>query len=182
MTLDELIPMMARFFPAGKFPYFTFGGVGVSIWGEPRTTKDLDVVVCVPKKDIPRLVKGLNRLGFRVTRSLQRKLSDGRIVQLPIGRTRLDLKLGLEGHDRAALDRAKKARFDDFELLVAMPEDLILYKLKSWRTQDRADIENLLENVSDLEGSYIEGSLALLEKETGQPLRRRWKEVRSITR
>lgn len=195
MTLDELIPLIARLFLSRRIPYFTFGGVGVSLWGRPRTTHDLDVVVRLDRRAVPNLVAELNRAGFRITRSLQRSLVEGRIIQLPIGATELDVKLCAEGHDMEALARAKRASFrpaggagrhagdagrqagEGFELTVASPEDIVLYKLQTWRTQDQADIENLLANVKGLDRRYIAKYLAPIEKKTGYPLRERWKEA-----
>ncbi len=177
MTLDELIPRVAGLFSSKRYRYFTFGGVGVSLWGRPRTTHDLDVVVCLDRSAVPTLVADLNRAGFRITRSLQRKLVEGRIIRLPIGATELDIKLCAEGHDMEALARAKRAAFEGFELTVASPEDLVLYKLQTWRTQDQADIENLLANVKGLDRRYIGEHLAPIEGETGCPVRERWEEI-----
>ncbi len=177
MTLDELIALIARLFSSKAYRYFTFGGVGVSIWGRPRTTHDLDVVVCIEKRAVPTLVADLRGAGFRVTRSLQRKLAEGRIVRLPIGTTELDVKLCAEGHDMEALARAKRAAFEGFELMVASPEDLVLYKLQTWRRQDQADIENLLSNVKGLDRRYVQRHLAAVEERTGHPVRERWKDI-----
>ena len=174
MTLDELIPVIARLFSSKRYRYFAFGGVGVSLWGRPRTTHDLDVVVCLDRRAVPTLVAELKRVGFRMTRSLQRKLVEGRIIQLPIGATELDIKLCAEGHDMEALARAQRAAFGGFELAVASPEDIVLYKLQTWRTQDQADIENLLANVNRLDRRYIKEHLAPLQEETGYPVRERW--------
>lgn len=178
MTLDELIALMARFFSSRAIPYFTFGGVGVSLWGRPRTTHDLDVVVRIERAAVSAFVADLNGLGFRITRTHQKKLREGRIIRLPIGDTELDVKLCAEGHDLEALARAKQARFDDFELTVATPEDIVLFKLQSWRRQDQADIENLLRNVRKLDRRYILRRLARIEEATGHPMRRRWDEIR----
>lgn len=177
MTLDELIPLIARLFLSKGYRYFTFGGVGVSLWGRPRTTDDLDVVVCLDRRDVPALVADLRRAGFRITRPLQRKLMEGRIIKLPIGTTELDIKLCAEGHDMETLARAKRAAFGGFELIVASPEDLVLYKLQTWRRQDQADIENLLSNAGGLDRRYIRKHLAPIEEKTGHPVRERWQDI-----
>jgi hypothetical protein len=177
MNLDELIPLIARLFSSKGYRYFTFGGVGVSIWGRPRTTHDLDVVVCLERRAVPTLVADLRAAGFRITRSLQRKLAEGRIVKLPIGATELDVKLCAEGHDMEALARAKPAAFGGFELIVASPEDLVLYKLQTWRRQDQADIENLLSNAGRMDRRYIRRHLAPIGERTGHPVRERWEEM-----
>lgn len=176
MTLDELIPLIARLFSSKGYRYFAFGGVGVSLWGRPRMTHDLDVVVCLERHAVPAFVADLKGAGFR-TRSLERKLREGRIIQLPIGDTELDVKLCGQGHDMEALARAKRADFEGFGLMVASPEDLVLYKLQMWRTQDQADIENLLSNVKDLDRRYIRKHLAPIEENTGHPVRERWDDI-----
>ena len=178
MTLDELIAVMARFFAAHGIRYFTFGGVSVSLWGRARTTRDLDVVVCAERRNIPPLVAGLNKLGLRITKSIARKLMEGRIIKLPIGETELDVKLCSTNHDLETLERSKVAKFEDFELSVASPEDVVLYKLQTWRRQDQADIENLLENVRDIDLGYVKSHLASLEEATGYPMRQRWDDIR----
>lgn len=177
MTLDELIPLIARLFSSKRYPYFAFGGVGVSLWGRPRTTHDLDVVVCLDRRAVPALVAVLNKAGFRITQSLQRKLVEGRIIRLPIGATELDIKLCAEGHDMEALARARRAAVEGFELSVATPEDIVLYKLQTWRTQDQADIENLLANAKGLDHRYIGTHLEPIEGRTGHPVRARWEEI-----
>jgi hypothetical protein len=176
VTLDELIPLIARLFSSKGYRYFAFGGVGVSLWGRPRMTHDLDVVVRLARRAVPGFVGELKEAGFRMTRSLQRKLVEGRVIQVPIGATELDIKLCAQGHDMEALGRAKRAAFEGFELWVASPEDIVLYKLQSWRTQDRADIENLLANVKPLDRRYIEDHLASIEEGSGHPVSERWKE------
>ena len=79
----------------------------------------------------------------------------------------------MEGHDQEALARAKRAAFEGFDLWVASPEDIVLYKLQTWRTQDQVDIENLLANANALDRRYIGERLAAIEEETGHPGRER---------
>ena len=61
--------------------------------------------------------------------------------------------------------------------IAASPEDIILYKLQTWRRQDQADIENLLTNRRGLDRAYIVRHLTPLEQSTGAPMRERWDEI-----
>ena len=61
------------------------------------------------------------------------------------------------------------------DLFVATPEDIILYKLQSWRRQDQADIERLKNEVDDLETSYLRSWIERIERTTGIPMNARWK-------
>lgn len=177
MTLDVLIPVVARFLSDRHIRYFAFGGIGVSLWGRPRTTRDLDLVLSLERPRARDIIMELKRLGFRVTRPLTRKLAEGRIIKLPAGEAELDLKLCSTDHDREALDRAAAASFGGFELRVASPEDIILYKLQTWRRQDQADIENLLTSRRGLDRAYIVRHLKPMEDSTGAPMRERWKAI-----
>ncbi len=177
MTLDVLIPAVARFLSDRGRRYFAFGGIGVSLWGRPGTTRDLDLVLSLERPRARDVIMELKRLGFRVTKPLARKLAEGRIIKLPAGEAELDLKLCSTEHDREALERAAAATFAGFELRVASPEDIILYKLQTWRRQDQADIENLLTNRRRLDRAYIVRHLTPLERSTGAPMRERWEEI-----
>jgi hypothetical protein len=46
-----------------------------------------------------------------------------------------------------------------------------------WRTQNQADIENLLSSVKDLDRRYIRKHLAPIEESTGHPVLERWDDI-----
>lgn len=174
MNLEQLIKMMATFLAKEDIRYFTFGAVAMDIWVPPRSTADLDLVLCVDRRDVPKLITQLNTLDLRITKSLQRKLTEGRIIKLKIGLTALDLKLCTSDYDLTALERAEPLETDEYTLWVATPEDIVLYKLQPWRRQDQADIEKIILQVDDLDVPYIESWLEPLEAETGFPVGERW--------
>jgi len=177
MTLEKLIELIGRLMEEEKIRYFTFGAVAMDFWVSPRMTHDLDLVLCVEKKEIPRLATLLNGKGFQFSKSLQRKLGEGRIVNLPIGTTKLDLKLCATDHDRMAADRATEFESDSHRLWVATPEDVVLYKLQVWRRQDQADIERLKKEVVDLDEDYIHEWITTIEAEGDIPMLARWESV-----
>jgi len=175
MNLDELIRFIGELLPRLKIRYFVYGAFGMNTWMEPRATKDFDIVVYIEKRKISWLAQKLNEKGFRITKMLQRKLSEKRYVILPIGSTRLDIKLCSNRHDRSALERAVAIPYRDTKIFVATPEDIALYKLVAWRPQDRVDIDRLKKEVKGLDKKYIWKWLEILQKETRYPLDQRWK-------
>lgn len=174
LDLDDLIRLMSRFLQQFKVDNFTFGAVALNFWIPPRFTHDLDLVVCVKKGALSKLVNELNKLGFKITASLRRKLREGRIIKLPIGDTKLDIKLCVHDHDFEALKRAQRFVQGPYVIFVASPEDLVLYKLQYWRRQDQADLERLLAEYGSLDRDYIEAWLDKVEADTGFPVRKRW--------
>jgi hypothetical protein len=175
MNLDDLIRVMADFFKRFKVDHFTFGAVAMNFWIPPRFTYDLDVVLCIDKGALPYLVKELNKLGFKITSALQRKLGEGRLIKLPIDDTELDLKLYSYSHDYEAFQRAQKFVQGQFTISVASAEDIVLYKLQYWRRQDQADVERILAEYKPLDRKYIEAWLDQVEEETGFQVKKRWK-------
>ncbi|OHB77113.1 MAG: hypothetical protein A2Z34_02515 [Planctomycetes bacterium RBG_16_59_8] len=175
MNLKDLIRLVGDLLPSMNVRYFVFGAVAMDFWINPRMTADLDIVVCLEKKEIPAFIRQLNGKGFRIVQSRQRALWEGRILRLPIGNTSLDIKICKTAHDLEALTRARKAMTALTDLFVATPEDIILYKLQSWRRQDQADIERLKNEVDDLETSYLRSWIERIERTTGIPMNARWK-------
>lgn len=174
MTLDELIRLMSDFLDRFEVDHFTFGAVAMNFWIPPRFTNDLDMVFCIKKGALHNLVTELNGLGFKVTTNLRRKIGEGRVVHLPIGDTRLDIKVCTTEHDYVSLERARPFVEGAYTLRVATAEDIVLYKLQSWRSQDQTDIKKIVAEYSPLDREYIDGWLDRIEVETGHPIIERW--------
>lgn len=174
MSLDDLIRLMADFLQKFKVDHFTFGAVAMNFWIPPRFTHDLDIVLCIKKGALPRLVKELNGIGFKITKSLQRMLGEGLLVKLPTGDTELDLKLCVYSHDYETMKRAQRFVQGPFTIFVASAEDIVLYKLQYWRKQDQADVEKILSEYTPLDRTYVEAWLDRIEAETGFHVRKRW--------
>lgn len=174
MSLDDLIRLMAGFLAKFEVDHFTFGAVAMNFWIPPRFTHDLDLVLCVKKGALPRLVRELNVHGFRITSSLQRKLGEGRLIKLPIDDTELDLVLCANPHDYESLKRARKFVQGAFAIFIASAEDIVLYKLKYWRRQDQADVAKIVAEYKPLDRRYIETWLDKIGEDEGFPVRRRW--------
>ena len=178
MRLDELLRFAGLFFEEESVAYFVFGATAMSFWVPPRNTVDLDIVVVVDKRRAASFLARLKERGIPVPKTLVRKFLEGRLVKIKLGDTELDLKRCTTDHEREALARSKVFAADDFRLRIAVPEDLVLFKLQAWRRQDQADIERILKQRKDLDVPYIESWLDPLGKSAGAPLRARWTEIR----
>lgn len=177
MTLLELMKRMGTFLKAERVPYFVFGAVGMDYWAGPRATLDLDLVICIGRGAVPPFAQKLRDMGFPVTKMLERLLQEGRIIKIKMEGADLDLKLCKGDHDQEALRRAKDVEMGGATLSVATPEDIVLFKLQSWRRQDQADIERIKNEVKDLHLKYIDGWLGKVEEATGYPVRERWESL-----
>jgi hypothetical protein len=150
----------------------------MNFWVPPRNTVDLDIVVAVDKRRGASVLARLRERKLPVTRDLTRKFLEGRIVKIRLGDTDLDLKRLHTDHEREALARSKVFAARDYRLRIAVPEDIILFKLEAWRRQDQADIERILAQRRDLDLRYLESWLDRVGEEAGAPVRKRWDEIR----
>ena len=182
MRLDELMRFVGTFFKEEGIDYFVYGAAAMNFWIPPRNTVDLDVVVSSKKRQAVLAIQKLRRRQIPVAKHLAQKFLEGRLVKVPLGDTELDLKLSRSEHEQEALRRAKTFKAEDFELRIAAPEDLILFKLQYWRKQDQADIENMIQRRKDLDVKYVEARLRGVEIETGHPVQERWREVQTWRR
>ncbi len=125
-----------------QIPYYITGGVAAIVYGEPRTTRDLDVVLAIKREDIDRLVIALENNKFYVPGV--EDVKSGRMRTLGITQietiARADLVIaGDEEYDRIQFDRREAIEMPGAgELYIAAPEDVILNKLR-WGKRSQSD-------------------------------------------
>ena len=119
-------------------PHYITGGVAASAYGEPRTTRDLDLVLALPSAKINTLVQQLETEGFYVPGVDD--VSSGRLKILSITHqetiARADLILaGNSDFERNKFKRRRAISIPDRgTLYLTSPKDLILNKLR-WSIQ-----------------------------------------------
>ena len=152
-----------------SIPYMMFGGNAQNVWGNPRFTKDADLVCILDDARFGTLLQSLAGAGFDVELPLHlERLVRGRIVKLPFGAISVDFVVGETDFDRSALARSQSVEYLGVHLKVVSPEDLILYKLIAHRAQDLADIEVVVRRQrSVLDRAYLVLWAGWLAQETG---------------
>jgi hypothetical protein len=137
-----LAVILHRILTTLEVPYYITGGVAAIAYGEPRTTRDIDVVMDIAPTDIDRLVSALEAEGFYVPGV--EDVRSGRMTSLGITH--------MESISRADLVLSRTSNFDcmKFQRIrpisvpgvgtfnFASPEDLILAKLL-WGQQSQSE-------------------------------------------
>ncbi|MBS1248822.1 MAG: hypothetical protein MAG431_00386 [Chloroflexi bacterium] len=142
------------------------GGIAVGVWGEPRLTRDIDMKVLLRREDRAQLLDILQEfipLNENPDEAFRRH--GLAFFQDPNG-TRIDVMLADTVFDEKAIERACSVVLSSGKnIRVCTAEDLIIYKLLSTRTKDRADVESIVQKQGDmLDGSYIEDWLSQFEE------------------
>jgi hypothetical protein len=145
MTLYEELRNVLGALDRAAVDYALVGGLAVAIWGAPRATKDIDLLV--RKEDLDRAKAALEVGGFTLE-GLPFQFKDGTHVQrinkvdaegrlMTVGLMLVDENLESVWATRARLP------FADRDVSVVSRDGLIAMKARAARPQDIADIQNL---------------------------------------
>lgn len=137
---SEIARLLDPIFETLGIPYYITGGVAATAYGEPRTTRDLDVVIALNRDNLSELVEALETAGFYCPSGSVEAIRDGRGRVLSVTHItnvlNADIVLNLDtDFDRSKMARRRKIALDEAgveEFFVASPEDLVLAKLL-WR-------------------------------------------------
>ena len=120
--------------------YFIGGSVASSIYGMARATMDVDIVADIKEYHIPRLKQLLDEAYYIDEQMIKEAIRTSSSFNLIHFQTAFKIDIFIykdEPHQRLALDRKVKDKFDegDLEYYFSAPEDIILAKLQ-WYLKD----------------------------------------------
>ncbi len=126
--------------------YALVGGLAVAVWGAPRATQDIDLLI--QPEDVERAKQRASKCGF-VVETPPMTFSDGLTihrVSKATGNQLLMLDLLLVNANLKTFWNAREKRaVGTQDLWVISRESLIAMKTAAGRPQDRADVVRLLE-------------------------------------
>ncbi|HEX6642571.1 MAG TPA: nucleotidyltransferase [Thermoanaerobaculia bacterium] len=131
--------------------FLIVGAHAVAFHARPRATKDLDLYIAPTPENAERVLQAIRDfLGTDLGINAVDLSTPGRIVQLGVAPTRIDLMPRLAGiaSFRAAWSRRVDAVFGDVPAHYIALDDLIRAKTSSGREQDKADVKVLRRVVS----------------------------------
>lgn len=178
---QEMLRRLHNVLETCGFPYVIIGGLATALWGAPRTTADVDVVLLISEEKAEDLLHALEEAGFTIGPDALSKLKGGRPVKLVFTRRfSVDLRMASFRLDREAIRRAREVSLFGVPLRFAAPEDLIVYKLARWDAVDQSDVRSILESQRDqIDMSYLEEMIRSLIEEAEIPaLRERWSHLK----
>jgi hypothetical protein len=138
----QLAAQLHQLLTQAQIPYYITGGVAAITYGEPRTTRDLDMVLSIAPNDIERLASILEQAGFYVPGV--EDVKSGRMRTLQITQmssiSRADLVIAAtDSYEQLKFQRRQLCPFPDgTEVYLASPEDVVINKLR-WGERSQSE-------------------------------------------
>ena len=186
--LDQALVTIASWLDQQRIPYMVIGGFAVTIWGEPRFTRDLDITVSVPAEKLLATIALVRSEYTSLVADAAKFVNETRVLPIMAGSVPVYLIFAALPYEDAAIGRAKPIKLKTGTVRICSPEDLILHKIVSERARDREDIEGIFRyRHAELDYEYLDPRVeeladALADRnmvDWYRALRKRWGKVSS---
>mgnify|MGYP001064617002 CR=1 FL=1 len=138
--------------------YLLIGGVAVGVWGKPRVTEDIDLIVFISKREKGKIIREGRLSGFKLKKETRPQFPEGSIFKLCYGIYHVDFIIASTELERSALERKVRVKIFGKYTFVPSKEDLLLLKIIPGRPIDISDAENIAQrHKSKLDEKYLLG-------------------------
>lgn len=178
MDPQHLLVRIVRVLNQLKIPYLITGGMAVYVWGRPRFTADIDVIIELKDEKVKQLVEILIKKGYidedAVREALQHE-SEFNFIDNKVG-MKVDFWVLKDNEfDKSRLKRRIAKKILNQSVYFISPEDLILKKLL-WHQESQSmrqleDIQSIMQMLrGKLDFAYLkkwakkQNNLQLLEE------------------
>ena len=185
--LDDALITLTMWLNSQQIPYMVIGGFAVTVWGEPRFTRDLDVTISVPAEGMGPFIESVSAKFTPLVTDPLKFVHETRVLPIVVRSVPVDLVFAGLPYEEEAIRRARSIRLTSGEVSICSPEDLILHKIVSPRPRDHEDIEGVFRyRHAELDYGYLDPRVEELADALSdrnmldwyRDLRKRWTEKR----
>ncbi len=146
MKVEKDYEELLKLFNKERARYCIIGAYAVAFYAKPRYTKDMDILIDPTLKNAKRILKALNKFGFRRSNlSLTDFSQKGKVIQLGYEPVRVDILTSIEGVTFKSIWKNKaRGTYGNTHVFFIGLNELIRNKKASKRKQDDADLDILL--------------------------------------
>lgn len=180
---QKLLKKIANELSAHNIPYMVIGGQAVLLYGEPRLTKDIDIILGI---GLGIGIEGLKEVNSIIIQKLNLKtLVDENFVQNTMVLLAMDEKTGIRVdfifsfslYEKQAIKRASDIKFGNTIVKFASLEDLIIHKIIAGRAIDIEDIKSIVLKNPDYNTEYIKRWLQKFDKSLNEKFLKVFKKI-----
>ncbi len=156
LLFDDFCRLAVDFLTAQKTPYLVIGGLAVAAIGEPRMTRDVDVVAFVTLEQAEALIRAARRSGFEIAADELERLHETGTLRFGKSPFELDIILASLPFEAAARKRARRRKLFDRLVPLPTPEDLLVLKILAGRDKDLVDAVGIARrHLAKLDRAYV---------------------------
>jgi len=155
--LDDALVKLSSWLTENEIRHMVIGGFAVTVWGEPRFTRDLDVTVSVPSDKFAHTIDLICARFHSLSGDPRRFVTETRVLPIMVEAVPVDLIFAALPYEEEAIARARPIHLKQGSVPVCSPEDLILHKIVSQRPRDHEDIEGVFRyRYAELDYGYLD--------------------------
>lgn len=161
----HLLVKIAKILNGLKIPYFVTGGIAVLIWGRPRFTADIDIVIELKSDKIDKLEEALlalGKAGYVDKKAIEEALARKGEFNFIDGETGVKVDFWIIGKDSIGLSQLKRRIVKKVlgrKIYFVSPEDLILNKLLWYKESESErqldDVKSVFKITKKLDLNYL---------------------------
>ncbi len=166
MDYAAFLALLARTLEQCGKDYFVTGGIAVSVWGHPRSTYDIDVVIAINESQVPLFVRTMKEMSDTLyvdEQMIVEEIRRGGEFNVIDGTTGMKVDFFVmqdDAYGRVRNERKVAKEIDGQRVFFISPEDLVLSKLlwskHSGSEKQTADVQSVIEMMGDdLDWEYL---------------------------
>lgn len=157
----KLLVEIAAILDKNRIPYLITGGMAVFVWGRPRFTADIDLVVELSIDKLESLesaLKSLDKTGYVDIDAMREALAKNGEFNFIDGKTGMKVDFWVstnDAFDRSRLKRRVAKEIIGHDVYFSSPEDLILSKLRWWRETGSSRHKEDIASIVSISGNEL---------------------------
>ena len=164
---QKLLKKTARALDRCGISYMIIGGQALLIYGEPRLTKDIDIILGVGIGELSKVKTLIEKLGLKILPDDPEDFVKKTMVLPSIDESsgiRVDFIFSFSAYERQAIERARPVKLGGTSVQFASLEDLVIHKVIAGRARDIEDIKSVLIINPVYNDKYIEDWLGEFDR------------------
>ena len=155
---EEILSRIGKSLKKNSLPYMIIGGQAVLLYGEPRLTRDIDIILGINPDRLDEILVLVQELALRPLPDNIEDFVRQTMVLPTLDETtgiRVDFIFSLTPYEACAIERSNKITILGEEVSFASPEDVIIHKVFAGRSRDMEDVISIILKNPNIDKEYI---------------------------
>ena len=167
---ERLLKKIALQLKGASIPYMVIGGQAVLVYGEPRLTRDIDIIMGIGVDGLDSVKKIIKAIGLKSLVEKEKAFVERNMVLPTIDKKsgiRVDFIFSFSLYERQAIERARDIKLGRSLVRFASLEDVVIHKMIAGRARDLDDVKSILLKNPKYDLVYIKKWLKEFDKSLG---------------